>query len=108
VVKTEALSEKEREMLDRLQNLKFGTWFEFTDKGNTARRLKLSWLSPLTSTCMFVDRSGVQAEVKSLADVAKLLAAGKTKIIPRPRHQFVERAMLAIKNTLQRSMEATD
>ncbi len=102
------LDDTEREMLERLQNLKFGTWFEFSDKGDAVRRLKLSWLSPLTSTCMFVDRSGVQAEVKSLVQVAKMLAGGKTKIIPRPRHQFVERAMLAIKNTLQRSMEATD
>ncbi len=104
----ESLDSSAREMLDRLQNLKFGTWFEFTGEGAAPRRVKLSWLSPLTSTCMFVDRSGVQAEVKSLTQVAKMLAGHQARIIPQPRHHFVERAMLAIRNTLQRSMEATD
>ncbi len=99
---------EQQEMLNKLHTLKFDTWFEFNQAGLGSRRLKLSWLSPLTSTCMFVDKSGVQAEVKSLEDVASMLVAGQCKIIPKPRHRFVERALLAIKNTLQRSMEATD
>ncbi len=102
------LSDEEKDMLAKLQTLKFGTWFEFDSDRVTPRKLKLSWLSPLTSSCMFVDKSGVQAEVKALEDVARMLVSGKTRIIPKPKHQFVERAMLAIKSTLQRSMEATD
>lgn len=101
------LTERERDMVEKLQHLKFGTWFEFRDRPEGSRRLKLSWLSPLTSTCMFVDRAGAQAEVKSLAEVAKLLLSGRAKLIPRPKHQFVERAMSAIKGALQRSMEST-
>jgi hypothetical protein len=102
----ETLSAAEQAMLETLKQLKFGTWFEFSGVQGM-RRLKLSWLSPLTSTCMFVDRSGIQAEVEPLVDIARDLAAGRVKIIPRPRHQFVQRALLAIRQRLQRSMEAT-
>jgi hypothetical protein len=102
------LSEPEQEMLEKLQRLQFGTWFEFPGKDNETRRLKLSWLSPLTATCMFVDKNGSQAQIKTLADTARMMVSGEAKIIPKPKQQFVERAMLAIKNTLQRSVQATD
>ncbi len=102
------LSQEQRDMLNKLKKLKFGTWFEFGQGERKIRRLKLSWLSPLTSTCMFVDKSGVQVKVNALEEVAQMLAAGQAKIIPKPKYRFVEGALLAIKNTLQRSMEATD
>jgi hypothetical protein len=103
----EAPSSREQDIIKKLQNLKFGAWFEFKRTGAAPQRLKLSWLSPLTATCMFVDRAGIQAEVKTLSEIAKLMLSGQAKLIPRPKHQFVERALLAIKKTLQRSMEAT-
>ena len=68
----------------------------------------LLWLSPLTATCMFVDKNGAQAQIKSLSATARMMVSGEAKIIPKPKQQFVERAMLAIKNTLQRSMHAVD
>ena len=102
------LTEPEWEMLEQLQRLQFGTWFEFRGKDNETRRLKLSWLSPVTATCMFVDKSGAQAQIKTLADTARMMVSGDAKIMPKPKQQFVERAMLAIKKTLQRSMRATN
>ena len=102
------LTEPEWEMLEQLQRLQFGTWFEFRGKDNETRRLKLSWLSPVTATCMFVDKSGAQAQIKTLADTARMMVSGEAKIMPKPKQQFVERALLAIKKTLQRSMRATN
>lgn len=101
------LSESEQAMVEKLRHIKFGTWFEFKD-GTNLRRLKLSWLSPVTLTCMFVDQAGIQAEVKTLADIARLLTSGKARVLPQPRQQFVQRTLVAIKGALQRAMESTD
>lgn len=101
------LTEQEQTMVEKLRHIKFGTWFEFKE-GNSLRHLKLSWLSPVTLTCMFVDQAGIQAEVKTLADIARLLTSGKARILPQPRQQFVQRTLVAIKGALQRAMESTD
>jgi hypothetical protein len=93
-------------MVARLRNLRFGTWFELIgDIGAAPRRVKLSWISPLTSTCMFVDRSGMQAEVKSLRDLAGEMLAGRARLIPRPKHPFIDRALVSIRKVLQGSVD---
>jgi len=96
------ISEKEQEVIQRLSKMKFGTWFAFlSDTGGASRRIKLSWLSPLTSTCIFVDRSGVQAEIKTLQELANEILSGRAKVIPRPKHPFIERALVSIRRLLQ-------
>jgi len=98
----EDLSEPERQMVERLRKMRFGTWFEFTDAPEgQPRRIKLSWMSPLTSTCMFVDRSGMQAEIKSLRDLAREILDGRARVIPRPKHPFIDRALVSIRKMLQ-------
>jgi hypothetical protein len=98
----EMTSEQEQEVIQRLRKMKFGTWFELrSDASGNPRRLKLSWLSPLTATCMFVDRSGMQAEIKTLQELAREILAGSAKIIPRPKHPFIERALVSIRKLLQ-------
>jgi hypothetical protein len=96
------LAEREKEMIERLRQTRVGTWFEFAPHQGTApRRIKISWISPLTSTCMFVDRSGTQAEVKTLRELADEIQSGRAKVIPRPKHPFIERALLSIRKLLQ-------
>ncbi len=96
------LSEPESQMIERLRKMRFGTWFELAGAPGTApRRIKLSWMSPLTSTCMFVDRSGMQAEIKSLKDLAQEVLAGRARVIPRPKHPFIDRALVSIRKMLQ-------
>jgi hypothetical protein len=98
----EDLSEPERQMIERLRKMRFGTWFELAGApGAASRRIKLSWMSPLTSTCMFVDRSGMQAEIKSLKDLAQEVLAGRARVIPRPKHPFIDRALVSIRKMLQ-------
>jgi hypothetical protein len=97
----EDLSEDERAMIERLRKTRFGTWFEFTSSDDTApRRIKLSWMSLLTSTCMFVDRSGMQAEIRTLAELAREMLAGRARVIPRQEHPFIERALVSIRKSL--------
>ena len=98
------ISEQEKEVIKRLRKMKFGTWFEFSSEtAGVPRRIKLSWLSPLTSTCMFVDRSGMQAEIKTLQELAQEIVSGQAKVIPRPKHPFIERALVSIRKMLQGS-----
>jgi hypothetical protein len=96
-------------MMEKLRNIQFGTWFEVTSpSGKEMQRVKLSWLSPLTSSCMFVDRAGVQTAIKPLRTLAQEIIAGKSKILEESNDPFVERTLHAIRRMLQRSMNATD
>jgi hypothetical protein len=106
---TEAgVTEQEQEVIARLRKMKFGTWFEFSSQtGGAPRRIKLSWLSPLTATCMFVDRSGMQAEIKTLHELAQEILSGHAKVIPRPKHPFIERALVSIRKMLQGEEESS-
>jgi len=99
-----AVSEQEQEVVNRLRKTKLGTWFELTaEPGATPRRIKLSWLSPLTATCMFVDRSGMQAEIKTLNELAQDIIEGRARVIRPPKHPFIERAMVSIRKVLKGS-----
>lgn len=98
----EDLSAEERELVERLRKMRFGTWFELSSEADgKPRRIKLSWMSPLTSTCMFVDRSGMQAEIRTLRELAQEILAGRAKVIPPPKHPFIDRALVSIRKMLQ-------
>ena len=105
----QGLSSEEKELIERLRKLRFGTWIELpAGPGNKPRRVKLSWMSPLTSTCMFVDRSGMQAEVKTLRELAQQILAEEARIIPAPKHAFIDRALISIRKILQGDEKGRD
>jgi hypothetical protein len=107
--KPEEIPQAELAMMEKLRKIQFGTWFEVTSpSGKEIQRVKLSWLSPLTSSCMFVDRAGVQTAIKPLRTLAQEIIAGKSKILEESNDPFVERTLHAIRRMLQRSMNATD
>ncbi|MGB5834127.1 MAG: DUF1631 domain-containing protein [Thiohalocapsa sp.] len=97
-------------MIEHLRKLKPGVWFEFRVADDSApRRAKLSWMSFLTSNCMFVDRSGMQSEMKNLHDLAREIADGRARLIEEQAHPFIERAMHSIRRLLSESeAEAPD
>jgi hypothetical protein len=100
------LDDEERAMIERLRKTKFGTWFELKVEDGEAKRVKLSWMSLLTSTCMFVDRAGMQAEVKTLRELAREVLSGQARVIPKQQHPFIERALVSIRKAL--SQEEAD
>jgi hypothetical protein len=105
----EEIPAEELAMMDKLRKIQFGTWFEVTSpSGKEVQKVKLSWLSPLTSSCMFVDRAGVQTAIKPLRILAQEIIAGRSKILEDSNDPFVERTLHAIRRMLQRSMKATD
>jgi hypothetical protein len=57
-------------------------------------------MSPLTATCMFVDRAGCRPRSRALRDLAQEILAGRAKVIPRPKHPFIDRALVSIRKML--------
>lgn len=105
----EQIPEQEMDLMEKLRKIQFGTWFEITSTtGKEPQRVKLSWLSPLTSSCMFVDRAGVQTAIKPLRTLAQEILNGEAKILEENNDPFVERTLHAIRRMLQRSLKATD
>ncbi|MES9845610.1 MAG: DUF1631 family protein [Candidatus Sedimenticola sp. PURPLELP] len=102
--KQKPLNNKEQETLDQLKEVQFGTWFELDDTSGNSYRVKLSWLSPVTRKCMFVDRSGVQSSVIPLDNLARKMCSGQARIIELSTIPFVDRALEKIKNLLGRAL----
>jgi hypothetical protein len=103
------LNDEEQAMVARLRKTRFGTWFEFTSTPDAPpRRIKLSWMSLLTSTCMFVDRSGMQAEIKTLRELAREMLNGRARVIPKQEHPFIDRALVSIRKALSQVESETD
>jgi hypothetical protein len=102
-VKREAqLSTRAQALLKELQQLEFGTWFEFVQGKNT-QILKLSWFSPTTHNYMFVDHSGQRVAVKPIRQLASEMEQGLARIVvPERSAPLVDRALGAIYRVLQR------
>jgi hypothetical protein len=96
------LSPRTQALVEQLQNLEFGTWFEFI-QGKESRRLKLSWFSPTSHNYMFVDRSGLRVSVKPIEVLAEEIDQGLARILPpRAAAPLVDRALAAIVRVLHR------
>ncbi|PVV07216.1 MAG: thymidine phosphorylase [gamma proteobacterium symbiont of Ctena orbiculata] len=105
----EDIPEDEEAMMEKLRKIKFGTWFEIRDaQSGESQKVKLSWLSPLTASCMFVDRAGVQTAIKPLRTLAQEILKGESTILEDSSDPFVERTLHAIRRMLQRSLKTTD
>jgi hypothetical protein len=96
------LSPEELGMVEKLQQIAFGTWFEF-DQKTDSRQLKLAWFSRVSSHYMFVDHAGVKQSVETQYNLARGLCAGSIRIVVPTKKSFMERALETILDTLKRS-----
>ncbi|MES9851498.1 MAG: DUF1631 domain-containing protein [Candidatus Thiodiazotropha sp. L084R] len=105
----DSIPEDEEAMMEKLRKIRFGTWFEISDaQSGETKKVKLSWLSPLTASCMFVDRAGVQTAIKPLRTLAQEILKGESTILEDSGDPFVERTLHAIRRMLQRSLKTTE
>lgn len=96
------LSARAQALVKELQQLEFGTWFEFV-QGEETRTLKLSWFSPTTHNYMFVDHSGQRVAIKPIRQLASEMEQGLARIVaPERSSPLVDRALGAIYRVLQR------
>lgn len=95
------LSQNGQRLIRELENIEFGTWFEFT--GDDKRQvLKLSWYSPTTRNYMFVDMNGQRAAVKSISQLAMEMDQGTARRSkPDRTAPMVDRALTAVYRVLQ-------
>ncbi len=91
----------DQRLISQLEKLEFGTWFDFI-LGGKRQTLKLSWYSPTTHNCMFVDRNGQRAAVKSVEQLAEELQQGTARRSkPERAAPMVDRALQAVYRVLQ-------
>ncbi len=96
------LNAEERQTLERLKTVPYGTWFEFVlnQQGETVRR-KLSWFSTLTSRCLFVNQRGARTEERTLQQLARDIVRKQARIVTEERESLIDRAWGAIVGTLK-------
>lgn len=77
---TETLSEDD-EFVRAVRELKVGTWIEFVDAQDARERAKLSWISPISSKYLFVNRRGLKVCDKTVTALALELRAGSAIVL---------------------------
>jgi hypothetical protein len=64
---------------DHFRTLPIGTWLDFIDKDNKVQAGKLSWVSPISSRLLFVNRRGVRFCVASPEELAMMVRLGRLR-----------------------------
>jgi hypothetical protein len=64
---------------DHFRGLPIGTWLDFVDKDNKVQAGKLSWVSPISSRLLFVNRRGVRFCVASPEELAVMVRLGRLR-----------------------------
>lgn len=64
---------------DHFRKLAIGTWLDFIDKDNKVQPGKLSWVSPISSRLLFVNRRGVRFCVASPEELAAMVRMGRLR-----------------------------
>ncbi len=96
------LTDAEEKMFESLKHVPFGTWFEFAinQQGQRVRR-KLSWFSPLTGHCLFVNQRGERARECTLDQLARDIVRDQANIVKPEQESMVDRAWKAIVTSLR-------
>lgn len=73
-------------LLQRLKATPPGTWFEFAPgtenaRNGTAERAKLSWVSPYSGRCLFVNRNGMRVADRRVDELVRELEQGMARIL---------------------------
>lgn len=96
-----ALSAHEQRCLERISALPFGSWLEFitNQQGDCVRR-RLSWFSPISGHCLFINHRGQKVGDYTLDTLARAMARNQVRIIEPKRESLLDRAMFRVKNLL--------
>jgi hypothetical protein len=76
-----ALDSVEERWIVAVRELKVGTWIEFLDEQGAKERAKLSWISPISSKYLFVNRKGLKVADRTLVQLASDLAEGRITVL---------------------------
>ena len=98
------VSDKERLDYDEediaiLRDLKIGVWLDLAGEDQKLHPAKLSWVSPISSRLMFVNRRGVRILVASVEELAAMKKLGN--LVLREQEHVFDQAMHRVMGRLQ-------
>jgi Protein of unknown function (DUF1631) len=82
-----------------LRNLAVGHWVHLATDGDKLHPAKLSWISPISSRLMFVNRRGVRVLVASLEELAAIKKSGK--LVVREQENLFDQTMQSVMGRLK-------
>lgn len=90
------------EYFDQAEALDVGQWLSFKNEQSDVSRVKLSWKSPITSLCVFVNKKGVKVREITIQDLASELRDGAAVVLENPSVPVMDRALSAMMKTFNR------
>ncbi|WP_159015632.1 DUF1631 family protein [Cognatiluteimonas profundi] len=70
------------EMAERMRALEIGTWLQLTGESGRTEPAKVSWVSPISSRFLFVNRRGARVLVASAEELAAMEKIGRVQLRP--------------------------
>jgi len=101
----ENMTSDEKDLVDKLRLIEFGTWFEFNEEGNAnPQKLKVAWFNSETLSYLMVNSAGKQVSMMTALQIARALIAKTARIIAGAAKPFFERALEAIYKRMSEAM----
>jgi len=95
------------ECLKQAREMKVGTWVEFTEPNSgNKERAKLSWISPISSKYLFVNRKGLKVSDKTVFALAAEIRRGQAVVLEEV--PLFDRALDAIVERLKAAHATPD
>jgi len=85
--------------VDLMREIKIGTWLDLAGDDGKLHPAKLSWVSPISSRLMFVNRRGVRILVASLEELAAMKKKGT--LVVREADQVFDQVLQRVMGRLQ-------
>ena len=92
------------EYVRAVRDLRLGSWIEFSDETGSRERAKLSWISPISSKYLFVNRRGLKVCDKTVAALAIEMRRGSAVVLEEV--PLFDRALDAIVARLRHASDA--
>lgn len=109
VTPAQAPDARTEQRLEHLQQLPFGTWFEFAGvAGAPPARRKLAWYSPMSGRCLLVTRRGQRGDETTLLQLAQDIERGVAReaLPERDNGSLLDRAWRGLTGLLRQSSPA--
>jgi hypothetical protein len=92
------------QFMEQALQIKPGTWVEFKNVEGLPRRVKFSWISPITGSYLFTDRQGLKSANLEIAELAHQLRNTRARIIDSA--PLLDRAVSTVMNGCNKNMGA--
>ena len=67
-------------MAERMRAIEIGTWVQLTSESGRVEPAKVSWISPISSRLLFVNRRGIRVLVASAEELAAMARLGRLQL----------------------------